>query len=93
MSDTRKELVTILKQAFVSESDIGKKRTIQTIITRAEMGYYHDFKSTIAFPKMQLVRDLEIVGLFDISNKVKNGEFDESPDEDDKKQIEEDLKG
>jgi hypothetical protein len=94
MSDTRKELVTMLqtaKQTAQEKGETYKLSTIQTMITRAEMGYYHDFKSDHPTPKSQLINDLMMVGLKDIAQLVMDGEFDEEPDEEDTAKIKADL--
>lgn len=52
----------------------SKKRT--ELIDKAKEGYYHDFETPIATPKVQLVQDLEAAGFIDLAIKVKDGEYD-----------------
>ena len=86
MSDTCKRLADAL-------------RTIpgcpQEMIAVAGYGYYHDYKSPLAMPEVQLVRDLGVLhnmpGLpaesqplvADLIERVKGGEFDASKAESD----------
>jgi hypothetical protein len=43
---------------------------------KARVGYYSDFDSTIALPKMTLVDELVALGRHELANRVINGEFD-----------------
>ena len=67
------------------------------IIERARKKGYHDFKCEDEYPdcvcpKVDLVHDLsKFPELQDIRNDVVNGEYDESPDDDDKRKMEEDM--
>lgn len=47
------------------------------IIERCRNGEYHDFKSSMATPKMQMVSDLRDQDRNDIAQKVINGEYDQ----------------
>lgn len=86
MADTRKELVTMLEAALTTVVEV-RHRMVKYMIAKAKEGYYHDFKSKITTPKLQLIKDLQVVGLDSIANLVMEGEFDEDPDEDDKKEM------
>jgi hypothetical protein len=47
---------------------------------RAKRGDYHDFDTTLAAPKMELVKDLRSAGFDDLVQKVLDGAYDdESP--------------
>jgi hypothetical protein len=59
---------------------------------KARGGYYHDFLSPLAMPEMQLINDLaEAAGnrpdrradILKLRERVKNGDFDASPEESD----------
>lgn len=82
MGNTTVDLVKDLEEKLNSEffSDTKIRNSIKTVITRAKMGYYHDFASPDATPKMNLRRILLILNLGDLAQKVINGEYDdESP--------------
>lgn len=51
--------------------------SLDDLILRARTGYYHDFKSPLACPKIQLVNDLMRHGLVQLAQEVKQGKFDE----------------
>lgn len=63
------------------------------IITEAKDNQYHDYKNTkYACGKVQLVADLsEFPELKFIEKEVMNGIYDESPDEQDKEMMRQDL--
>lgn len=46
------------------------------IIKRCRNGYYHDFATKIAAPKMEMHVDLLEAGLTDVDNRMQDGEFD-----------------
>lgn len=50
---------------------------INIVIERAKNNDYHDFKSQLPMPKMMLFRDLKLIGLDDLAEKVFNGDYDE----------------
>lgn len=43
---------------------------------KARVGYYSDFDSTIAFPKITLVEELNALGQKELADRVVAGEFD-----------------
>ena len=51
------------------------------LIAKAREGYYDDFKSPLATPIIQLVHDLEAVGLNEMSQWAIDGEFDSTKEE------------
>ena len=50
---------------------------VDKIIKRAISGYYHDFKSDLAYPKVQLTIDLQALGLGDLAEKCQAGDYDD----------------
>ena len=55
------------------------------MIAEAKAGEYHDFKNNkYACGKVESYAKLISMGFVDLANRIKNGEFDESPDEEDK---------
>ncbi len=82
MANTKIELVAELEKIVSQREAIGvtDNSKIKAIISKAKAGYYHDFETEIATPKVQLVSDLREVKLKlcdDIALKVINGEYDE----------------
>ena len=55
----------------------------QWMIDNARAGYYDDYKTTIATPIVQLYHDCLAAGLGDLAMKVRDGEFDSTPEESD----------
>lgn len=67
---------------------------LKEIITKAEAGEFHDFKSEDACAKTTLYNLLHHTGdvrLEEIKNNVAKGVYDESPDEEDKAKIKKDF--
>jgi hypothetical protein len=50
--------------------------TRNTIIKNANNLLYSDYSSSLTFPKMLLVNDLNKAGFDDLSKKTQNGEYD-----------------
>jgi hypothetical protein len=80
-----------LVNELIKRNSSGK---YHAIIERARENGYHDFKfdedkyPDCTCPKIDLVNDLtEFSELSDIRKAVIDGEYDESPDEDDKKKM------
>lgn len=46
------------------------------MIELARKGYYDDYKTTIPFPMIQLVKDLRKVGYNEMAERVKDGEWE-----------------
>lgn len=57
------------------------------IIAKAECGEYHDFDTELATPKVHLVSDLKAIGLHSFAQMVINGEHDEEPTTEQKKEL------
>ena len=53
------------------------------LVKNALLGRYHDFKSTLATPKVQLVADLKRYGFDDLARRAMRGEYDDEPDAED----------
>jgi capsid portal protein len=61
---------------------------ITEIIDEAKAGEYHDFKNEkYVCGKVALVAKLYTADLHDLAERVKEGEFDETPDEEDRKML------
>lgn len=71
MPTTDKELVALLKKRnYDGQYD--------DLIEKAAKGYFHDFKSDLATPKMALAAELEkFPELADIRKAVMDGEYDD----------------
>lgn len=74
MGSTKVDLVRDLEAAAVPLCYLDLKAEV---LKRARHGHYHDFETTIATPKIALDRDLREMGLIDIADKVRNGDYDE----------------
>lgn len=74
---TKKELVQELFKIIKADGGHPQAYLIGNIAAQAQKGYYHDFESPLATPKIQLVSDLRGVGLQDLAKRVIDGEFDE----------------
>jgi len=70
--DTKTTLVADLEQK--PESVLRDR-----LIARARAGYYHDFETELATPKVTLVKDLANMGYEDLAQKVKDGGYDHEP--------------
>ena len=58
-------------------------RRINKMIILAKEGYYSDYDSPLALPCIQLVKDLDALGLTELSDRAKDGEFDGTIEESD----------
>lgn len=84
--DTRTHFVTALCAELHKVNPLHKTK-IDKILAEAEAGDYHDYKSKYTLPKVRLVMHLEEVELNDLADRVRDGDFDEEPDEEDKKKL------
>ncbi|MES3019387.1 MAG: hypothetical protein V4721_16490 [Bacteroidota bacterium] len=72
---------------------INSSGRLDGIIKAAEQNQYHDFKSVHSMPKVVLIDDLShFPETIEITNSVMRGEYDESPDEQDREEMRRDLK-
>lgn len=53
----------------------------QSMINKAQAGYYDDFESTIATPIQSLVIDLRNAGLNELAARAMDGDFDSTTEE------------
>lgn len=80
MGSTKIDLVKDLNEKAFKTVDPKKGYAIKIMAQRAAMGYYHDFESELAYPKIQLHLDLLEFGFTDLDTKLQKGEYDnESP--------------
>lgn len=84
--DTRIHLVYELEK-------LPKTAALQEIIDEAKAGEFHDYKNNkYVCGKVAAVMKLTEIGLTELADRVRNGDFDEEPDEEDKAQLREYLK-
>ena len=74
MGSTKIELVQDLENTAIGNEQHSK---VRAIIEKAESGYYHDFDTPIATPKIQLHTDLLDAGLVEIDKKMQDGDYDD----------------
>lgn len=85
---TMVELVEELEKLW----EVTKHPGIPEMIEEAKAGEYHDYKNKkYACGKVESYTKLMRLGFHDLANRIKNGEFDEEADEEDKKMMREDL--
>jgi len=89
MGNTKVDLVRDLKVKMVEEYYSEEKvEAIDKMISRAQRGYYHDFETELAAPKMQLHKDLLSLGLDELDKKMQQGAYDdESPSPEEAKRL------
>lgn len=79
--DTRIHLVQELEKLPLTPA-------IQEMISEAKAGEYHDYKNQkYICGKVAVARKLEAAGLIQLAERVKDGEFDEEMDEEDKAEM------
>jgi len=72
---------------------LPKSKEIDFMIKEALAGEYHDYKNVkYCCGKIESYSRLRKLGHVDLAEKIKNGEFDEIADEDDKNMMRNDLK-
>lgn len=54
---------------------------LDLIIERARSGFYDDFKTPLAYPQIELLKDLRPFGHAEIIRRIIDGEFDATPEE------------
>lgn len=64
--------------------DLKDHNAPEWMIKNAIDGYYDDYESNLPMPIMQLVIDCEQVGLKEIANKARNGDYDCTKEEADR---------
>ena len=70
MTQTSERLAQVLHAAGLRDME-----------AKARSGYYDDYRSPLATPIVQLVRDLEAQGQHDLAKRAMSGEFDGSREE------------
>lgn len=58
-------------------------KIIKSMILKAELYRYHDFKSSVDFPKLTLIKDLNELNNEDLKENVRCGKYDDEPEPDD----------
>jgi hypothetical protein len=62
--------------ALADDLEAQDSKKYAKIIDRCRSGFYHDFATLTAFPKMEMHHDLLAVGLVDVDRRMQEGEFD-----------------
>lgn len=84
---TMVELVTELEK-------LPQTTVIKEMIAEAKAGEYHDYKNNkYVCGKFESATRLDALGYHELSKRIKEGEFDEEADEQDKKMMREGLGG
>ena len=90
---TKVELVADLEEALTHIKVPKIANEVFRMIIKAKNGYYHDFDSQLATPKMVLHNDLLALGLVEIDKKMQNGDYDnEAPTKEQEKELFDTLK-
>jgi hypothetical protein len=61
-------------------ADLNKKAPSpqrEALLTNATNNVYHDFKSSIAYPKMKLMEDVKAAGYRDVQANLLDGKYDD----------------
>lgn len=82
------DLVEELTKLLHNETSMVKRARLSFMIEEAKAGEYHDYKNQkYDCGKFESAQRLDRLGFHELSSRIKNGEFDEEPDEDDKKML------
>lgn len=84
----RKEITMNSKEKLAQALEETYRNTDQCpplghMIQKARDGYYSDYDSPLALPCIQLVKDLDALGLTELKTRAMNGEFDATKEESD----------
>ena len=71
-NDTTTTRLVIDLEQIRNEANGGR---VQNIIDKAKFGYYDNTRGIIAYPKWQLVHDLQMVGAFGLASYARNGGY------------------
>jgi hypothetical protein len=70
ISENSKRIIVDLKKMNRPE--------LESLITEAEQGHFDDYhKNSYAFPRMELVDRLKVLGLHDMAKKIIHGGYDD----------------
>lgn len=87
--NSKEKLAQAISEAKRKEEEVNqhvipaRTRTLNMMIQNAMNGYYSDYDSPLATPCIQLVKDLREMGLTELVNRAKEGEFDATKEESD----------
>ena len=70
------KLVSDLEEELDRVTTKTKAAAIEMMLSRAKTGFYGDFTSPIATPKLRLIRDAEGLGLKNIAANTMGGKYD-----------------
>jgi len=70
LSENSKRIIADLKKMNRPE--------LESLIVEAEQGYFDDYhRNSYAFPRMELVDRLQVLGFHDMANRIIHGGYDE----------------
>lgn len=78
-----KEIRSHKRVEVLDETDARYNNTLEQMAIKADQGYYSDYDSPLTTPCIQLVKELDVLGLIELSAKAKDGEFDATKEESD----------
>jgi len=71
------ELSTNSKRIIADLKKLNKPE-LESLITEVEQGYFDDFhRNSYAFPRMELVDRLQVLGFYDMAKKIIHGGYDD----------------
>jgi len=71
------ELSTNSKRIIADLKKLNKSE-LESLIVEAEQGYFDDFhRNSYAFPRMELVDRLQVLGFHDMAKKIIHGGYDD----------------
>lgn len=76
-----KEIRSHKRVECLDTTDVKYNNTLEHMAMKADQGYYSDYDSPLATPCIQLVKDLEALGLTELSARARNGEFEATEEE------------
>lgn len=89
----RKQTKSTMVELVEELRKLPKSAEIDFMIQEALAGEYHDFKNEkYACGKVESATRLDALGFHDLANRIKQGEFDEQPDEADRAMLRQTLR-
>lgn len=70
------KLISDLEEELDRTTDKTKRAAVEMMLSRARTGFYGDFTSPIATPKLRLIMDAKGLHLNDIASKTMEGKYD-----------------